>query len=95
MTVTYSEYMQEHTNFARKHNQKSECKIYTSPMENNRYHKEYCWQHGANFYEVTELVTEKVKVMVHGIEVVVDVDFWRTEYWHSDNSKSKFFYEKA
>ena len=94
MTTTYGEYLKEQMTFAKKHNAKSECKIYTSPMENNRYHKEYCWEDGANWYEISELITETVEVAVHGLTMKVNVEMWRTEYW-STESGSKFFYEKA
>lgn len=94
MTVTYGEYLKEQATFAQKHNKKSECRIYTSPMVENRYHKEYCWENGANWYEVTELITEEKEVEAHGIIFKVEVKMWRTEYW-STESGSKYFYERA
>lgn len=94
MTTTYREYNEEITKFAQKHNKKSECRIYTSGMENNRYHKEYCWADGANWYEVTELITEDVTVEVHGLTFTTTVEMWRTEYWSTEDSKSKYFYCK-
>lgn len=93
MTVTYSEYAKELTEFAKKH-RCYDAHCYTSPMDNNRYHKERCWADGANWYEVTELVTETKEVEAHGLKFEVEVEFWRTEYW-STESGSKFFYEKA
>ena len=94
MTVSYGEYNRELADFAAKHNKKGECKIYTSPMENDRYHKEYVWSDGSEWYEVTELIREKGTINVHGIEFVVEVEMWRTEFWSSDNSKSKYYYCK-
>lgn len=94
MTVTYTEYMNDLKAFSQKHNKKAELKIYTSPMENNRYHKNYCWSDGHEFCEVTELITEQVEIEVHGIKMNVSVEMWRTEYW-STEAPSKYFYEKA
>lgn len=93
MTVNYKEYNEELTKFAQKHNEKADCRIYTSPMENNRYHKEYCWEDGAAWYEVTELIVETKEIEVHGLTFKVDVEMWRTEFW-STESKSKYLYFK-
>ena len=94
MTVSYAEYMKDLTKFARKHNMKGECTIYTSPMENNRYHKEYCWEDGAVWYEVTELENELKEVEAHGLKYIVEIEFWKTEYWSSEDSTSKYTYSK-
>lgn len=93
MTVTYEQYNKELAKFAQKHNAKAECKIYTSPMENNRYHKEYCWEDGANWCEVTELITETIEVEAHGLTFKCEVEMWRTEYW-STEAGSKYYYCK-
>lgn len=82
--VSYREYNEEFINFVQKHNAKGDLKIYTSNMENNRYHKEYCWSHGANWYEVTELITETKEVESHGLTFKVNVQMWRTEYWSTE-----------
>lgn len=94
MTVTYGDYLKEQSKFAQKHNKKAELKIYTSPMENNRYHKEYCWSDGAMWCEISELITEIVEAEAHGIKVNAKVNFYRTEFW-STEAPSKYFYEKA
>ena len=94
MTVTVNDYWKDLREFSTKHNKKGDVKIYTSPMENNRYHKEYCWSDGANFYTITELVEENVEAEAHGIKVTVPVEFWRTEYWSTEQG-SKYFYERA
>jgi hypothetical protein len=93
MTVNYTEYMEELTKFLRKHNAKGECKIYTSPMENNRYHKEYCWEDGAMWSEITELITEEKEVQAHGLVFKVQVEMWITEFY-STESGSKYYYCK-
>lgn len=94
MTVTFEEYMNDKIAFAKKHNKKADCTTYTSPMVNNSYHKEMCWDDGHNFYEATELIEEIIEVEAHGIKTRVPVKFWRTEYW-STEAGSKFFYERA
>lgn len=98
MTVTYGDYLKELKAFSQKHNKKAELKIYTSPMVDNSYHKEYCWSDGANFYEITNLIEETVPVEVeaHGMKFTsnVTVKYWRTEYW-STEAPSKYFYERA
>lgn len=93
MTVTYKQYIDEMIAFSKKHNAKGQCKITTSPMENNRYHKEYCWEDGANWYEVTELINEEKEVEAHGLIFKVNVEMWRTEFW-STESPSKYYYCK-
>lgn len=93
--TTYEQYMEELTKFSQKHNNKSELTIFTSPMVDNKYHKDYSWTDGANFYEENELITEMVDVTIHGITIKVAVEFWRTEYWSSEDSSSKYYYSKA
>ena len=95
MTVTYREYENQKIAFAKKHNRKAECKVYTSPMENNRYHKEYCWSDGHQWCEVIELVTETVEAEAHGINFNVEVELYRTEFWSTEDSRSKYLYERA
>lgn len=94
MKSTYDEYMNEKVAFVQKHNKKAECRVYTSPMENNRYHKEYCWDDGHEWDEITELIQEDVDVVAHGLTFKVSVNFWRTEFWSTENSISKFLFEK-
>ena len=93
MAATFREYDKKYTDFCLKHNAKAECKVFTSPMVDNRYHKEICWDDGAMWCEITELVTESVNIQVHGINVDVDVQLWKTEYW-STESKSEYYYSK-
>ena len=94
MTVTFDEYFEEKQAFAQKHNKKAECKVYTSPMVNNVYHKEYCWSDGAMFCERTELVKELVEAEAHGIKLMFEAEFYKTEFWSSEQP-SKYYYEKA
>ena len=94
MTVTYKDYNNALVAFAKKHNAKAECKVYSSMWENNVYHKEYCWSDGAEFCERTELVTETVVAEKHGIQFEVEKQFYKTEFWSTEFG-SRFFYEVA
>lgn len=93
MTVTYREYEAEKTLFIQKHNKKSDCKVDTSPMVDNVYHKEYCWEHGAAWYERTERVTEIVEFEKYGLKFRTEIEYWKTEFW-STESGSKYIIEK-
>lgn len=94
-TVNFKEYQKDLVNFCTKHNEKADCIIYTSPMVNNSWHKEYCYSDGSTFYEINEIIEEKVEIEIHGIKANVTVKLYRTEYWSTDNSQSKFYYEKV
>lgn len=95
MTVSFKEYQDDLKEFCQHHNKKAECTVYTSPMVNNVYTKYFMYSDGATFTEVNDFVTEDVKVEAHGMVMTVPVKFFRTEYYSTDNSKSKFVYQKA
>ncbi len=93
--TTFAEFDREYTAFAIKHNKKAERKEYTE-MTDGVIRKMVCWEDGATWYEVTETnYSEQVEVEVHGITMTVTLPLRRTEYWSTDDSKSKYFYEKA
>lgn len=94
MTVTYDQYLKELQAFCKKHNKKAECKVETSPMINNSYHKNYMWSDGANWTECSFIVRELAECEIHGIKFSTPVDLWKTEYY-STESPSKYFYTKA
>ena len=92
LTVTYSEYMKDLEAFHKKH-RKADLQVYTSPLINNTYHKEYCYSDGAVFAEVNEMVHhEEITVDVHGIEIKTTVKMIKHEYWTTE-TKSKYWYE--
>ena len=93
MTVTYNEYLQDLAEFAQRHLQgeNADMKVYTSSMENDRYHKEYCFTDGHIFSEVNERITDTVEIEYHGIKIPAKVEVWRTEYW-STEQWSKYTY---
>ena len=95
MTVTWSEYEKDFGEFLKKHQKGSnEISVSTSPMTNDRYHKTYASTDGGEFTEINERVTEMAEAEIHGLKVTVPVVLYRTEYWSTDNSKSKFVYSK-
>lgn len=70
-------------------------KVDTSPMDElGTYHKKYICEDGAIFYEVMMPVWEKVTAEVHKCTVSVDVKFFRTEFWSTDDAESSYYYEK-
>ena len=93
--VNFGDYLKELHDFAEKHNENGGVKTYTSPMKNDRYHKEICWEDGAAWYEVTELIWETVPVTVHGVDANLFCQLWRTEFWSTDDGHSKYTYQKA
>lgn len=95
ITTTFAEFDKEYTAFAIKHNKKAERKEYTD-MTDGVIHKTVCWSDGATWYEITETdYSEEVEIEVRGIKVKVNIPMRRTEYWSTEDSKSKYFYEKA
>lgn len=95
-TVTYEEYNRDLSAFLRKHGAKSDWHVYTSPLQEGQYHKNYVFEDGAEFVEINELnYREPVEVVVHGITISTVVHLIRHEYWSTDDSVSKYWYEKA
>ena len=93
-TVNYEQYNAEKVAFIKKHNARSECNIETSPFIENGYNKVYSWEHGANWYEVMEIVEEEVEFEHRGLKFTTKVEMWRTEYWSSEFG-SRYLYEIA
>lgn len=92
-TVTSTEYYEDLYSFIRKHSAKADYRVYTSGLENNTYHKEWCFEDGATFCEVNEMdVTEIIETEVHGVIVKTPVHFIRHEYWSTEFG-SKYWYE--
>lgn len=93
--VNYKEYTDDLNRFIEKHSKKYDMNIWTSPITNGEYRKEYAFEDGNSFYEINNLnYIEEVEVEVKGIKVKVDVKLVNHEYWSSDDSTSKYWYEK-
>ena len=69
---------------------------YTSPFENGGYHKEYCFEDGATWYENTRRQSLPCNVNPFDTELNITcyIDFMVTEYWNTDDSSSYFLLEK-
>lgn len=95
ITTTFAEFDKEYTAFAIKHNKKAERREYTNLID-GMIRKTVCWSDGATWWEITETnYSETVEVEVHGIKVNVEIPMRRTEYWSTEDSRSKYFYERA
>ncbi len=96
MTVNYETYTADKQAFIKKHG-KGDWKVETSAMdEYGCYHKEYIFDDGAIFYEVMrpEYFKQEVEIATTMVKVEVEVKMLSTEYWSSDDAKSKKYYEK-
>ena len=93
MTVTYETYMESKIAFIKKHH--GEFYVQTSPMdEYDRYHKEYFFEDGAVWYEVMGPSYQVAITEVKMAKVKVEVKMFETEFWTSDDAKSRFCYEQ-
>lgn len=91
--VDYEKYSSDKKAFLEAHDY--EYRVVTSPMDKyGTYHKEYVAEDGAIFYEIISQPAETVTVEIHKVTISVPVKFLRTEYWSSDDSSSKYYYEK-
>lgn len=98
MTVDYRTYDNEKQSFIKKHSQ-TNWKIETSSMdEYGRYHKEYVFEDGAIWYEVMSPEWFKMDVEVEinfcKVKRTIEVKMFRTEFWSTDDSHSKYYYEE-
>ncbi len=92
MVVTTKEYNKDKRDFLNRH---GDFTVHTSSLdEYNSYHKEYVCEDGAVFYEVNGPEYVTIPVTVNLVDLDIEVELFRTEYWSSDNAKSKFCYEK-
>lgn len=92
-TVTFSEYLKEHTEFANRHVATGFCG-YQFKQDGEKIMREFRWDDGAFWHEETEQVIEKTNVETHGLIVKANVKLWKTTYWSSENHELKCFYEQ-
>ena len=65
----------------------------TSPMdEYDSYHKEYICEDNAVWYEVMSPYYKTLQLEVNKCNITVEVKLFQTEFWDSDNSKSRYYY---
>ena len=90
--VDYQTYMSDKDSFFKAHGYAF--KVYTSSLDQyNRYHKEYCFEDGACWYEICGPVTVAEDVEIKLAKVRVEVKMFRTEYYSSDCSRRKYYHE--
>lgn len=93
MTVSYKEYNEDKKRFFKKHKNDFQCE--TSPMDGyGRYYKVYSFADGAQWYENMSPTYETAEVEIKMVTVKVEVKMFRTEYYSTDDSTSKYYYEK-
>ena len=91
LIVTQAEYNEQKKAFFKKH---PLVKVDTSSMdEYSSYHKEYICEKNAIWYEVMSPYHKTVEIEVNKCKVSVDIELFQTEFWDSDNSKSRYYYE--
>lgn len=93
-TVTVREYLKEQAEFINKHSVNGSCEVHTKHLECGGYSRKAQWQDGAFWIETTMPVIETKTIEAHGIVVKANVKLWRTEYWSSESTDVKCFYEQ-
>lgn len=89
--VRSAEYEEMKKSFFRRHKGDFQCDTRGSSAEN--YNKTYSFKDGASWYEVMtrETVTDRVEIKFYNVPV--SVDMMKIEFWNSDDSSSKVYYE--
>lgn len=94
--VTYKDYSDDLKKFINKHSAKSELtEVVTSSYENGMYRKSYLYEDGSEFFEVNRTVRAKANAETVGLKFEIEVKLIEHEYWSTDESKSKYWYEKG
>lgn len=92
MLVNYNTYNEEKKAFFKKHHNLN-CE--TSSMDCfGRTHKMYIFEDGSKWYEIIspEHISQEVKIKT--CKITVEVKRLKTEFWSTDDSFSKYYYEK-
>lgn len=97
MTVSCTTYRYEKHRFFKRHKNNFECE--TSSMdEYGRYNKTYTFKDGAIWYETMfpEYVKQELETEVKLVKVKTEIEIkmFVTEFWNTDNSESKKYYER-
>ena len=89
--VTYNEYEEMKKKFFCKHNNDFQCDTRGNSAE--YYRKTYVFGDGAIWYEVMMKIYTGAEAEVHGIKILVEVELMQTEFWSSDDSESRYYFE--
>lgn len=84
----YDEYKRR---FFSKHNNDFQCETEGSSAE--YYHKTYVFADGATRYEVMQKKTVVAQAHYLNVEFPAEVEVMETEFWSSDDSESKYWYQ--
>lgn len=87
--VDYDTYVSEKQAFFKKH--KNNFTKHETGSSAEHYSKIYTFQDGNSWYEV--MTREYAKVELPDYKCKVSVDLFRVEYYNSEESGSKFYYE--
>lgn len=91
--VSYHDYSVSRAEFFRNHGYDHH--VFASTIsELGVYYKEYSFRDYAVWYERVSPFTEVAVACVHGICVPVEAKLLKTEFWDTDCSKSRYYYEK-
>ena len=89
--VTFKEYMEEKAKFHIKHGKYEEF-----ATSSNITHAKYIYfDDGAVWYEVSTVVEEEINGEKYGVKYSFPLQIIKTEYWTSENSVSKFVFERG
>lgn len=77
--------------FFRKHNNDFQCETEGSSAE--YYRKTYIFEDHSIWYEVMQKKTIIAQAKYYNIEFPTEVEVMETEFWSTDNSESKYYYE--
>lgn len=89
--VRSSEYEEMKKSFFSRHRGDFQCDTRGSSAEN--YRKTYSFKDRAIWYEVITRQTVAKRVEIKFCNIPVSVDMMRIEFWNSDESSSKVYYE--
>ena len=92
--MTMREYSESKAAFFRKHYGERGYRE-SGEVVGERICKSYIFEDGAEWFEITEPVYETTVVELHGIKNKVQLKFYRTEIWDTEDSKSRYLYEAA
>lgn len=89
--VKYDEYEYDKKMFFRKHYNDFQCETRGSSAE--YYIKTYTFVDNAVWYEIMQKKIVEQELEINYCHIKVDIELLETEYWNSDNSDSKYYYE--
>lgn len=91
--VSYQDYSRNKIAFFNSHG--NDYNVHTSGLSDlGVYYKEYAFRDDAVWYERMSPVTELAVACLHGLRIPVDVKLFKTEFWDTDCSVSRYYFEK-